>query len=287
MDVHLRELRYFVAVAEESNVTRAAERLYVSQPAVSKQLRMLERQVGFPLFTRHADGVALTRRGELLLDAARAVLGQWESGLAKVQAAGSAGTLVVGIQTAVGRDLQRRAMRGFREQAPGWTVSLRLMPWNDPTCGLVDGTCDVAFVWLPVPRGLRTRTLVRERRWVALPAGHRLAGWEEVPFSELLDEPFVALPEEAGPLRDHWLAREAREGRSPVVGATALGPDETFEAVEAGLGVVLLSEGNTALYARPGVVCRPVTGIGPAELVLAWRQGDRRQVVSAFVSAFG
>ncbi|WP_031110108.1 LysR family transcriptional regulator, partial [Streptomyces sp. NRRL S-146] len=90
MDVHLRELRYFVAVAEELHFTRAAERLYVSQPALSKQIRALERQVGVELFRRDRHGVALTDAGTALLPHARGVLDAWEEGAAAVDAAKSA-----------------------------------------------------------------------------------------------------------------------------------------------------------------------------------------------------
>ncbi|GAB2605368.1 LysR family transcriptional regulator [Streptomyces capparidis] len=288
MDAHVRELRYFVAVADELNVTRAARRLYVSQPAVSKQIRSLERRLGRELFTRRAEGMGLTAAGEALLPAARAVIAQWDAGVARARAAGDTGTLVVAQQTAVGRDLQRRPLARFREHAPGWTVSLRLAPWGDSTCGLGDGTADVAFAWLPVPHpGIRTRVLVRERRWVALPNGHHLAGREVVAFTELLHEPFVALPEEAGAVREFWLGTAERDGVPPVIGATAHAADEAFEAVAAGLGAVLIAEGNAGLYARPGVVCRPVAGLAPAELALAWRADDRRPVVAAFVAAYG
>ncbi|MFF4197773.1 LysR family transcriptional regulator [Nonomuraea sp. NPDC001831] len=284
MDVHLRELRYFVAVAEELNVTRAAERLFVSQPALSKQIRVLERQLGFALLERVHGGVTLTRQGEALLPVARDLLGRWAAGVEAARAAAPAGTLVIGMQTAVGRGLQQEALRLFRQARPGWEVSLRLVGWDDPSGGLADGSSDVAFIWLPVPPGLETYVLVTEERGVAMPAGHRLAGLAEVPFAELRDEPFIALPAAAGPLRDFWLARDARDD-DPVVGVTANTPEEVFEAVISGLGVVLVAEGNAALYKRPGMVYRPVTGLQPGRLAIAWRHGDARPHVTAFVEA--
>src|SRR5215467_502359 len=85
MDVHVRDLRYFVAVAEELHFTRAAERLFVSQPALSKQIRMLERQLGAPLFDRAREGVRLTPVGETLLPHARQVLAAWDGGWAEAE----------------------------------------------------------------------------------------------------------------------------------------------------------------------------------------------------------
>ncbi|MCI2417821.1 LysR family substrate-binding domain-containing protein [Saccharopolyspora sp. K220] len=190
------------------------------------------------------------------------------------------------MQTAVGRGLQRRAMRRFSEQLPRWRVVLRLVDWTDPTAGLADGTSDVAFVWRPVrPRDISTRTLRRERRVVAMPDDHPLADRAEIPFNDLLDEPFIALPPEAGELRDFWLASDARGGRAPVIGAVAGSADEVFEAIAAGLGVVLLAEGNAKLYNRPGITTRPVIGLTPAELAIAWRTNDTRLAVQAFRNA--
>ncbi|MFG1707499.1 LysR family transcriptional regulator [Nonomuraea sp. M3C6] len=284
MDVHLRELRYFVAVAEELNVTRAAERLFVSQPALSKQLRVLERQLGFRLFERVHSGVVLTRQGAVLLPVARDLLERWTGGLESARAAAPTGTLVIGMQTAVGRGLQQEALRRFRASMPGWEVSLRLVGWDDPSGGLADGSSDVAFIWLPVPPGLNTYVLVTEERGVAMPDDHPLAELAEVPFAALRDEPFIALPTSSGPLRDFWLGLDARDDE-PVVGVTANTPEEVFEAVTSGLGVVLVAEGNATLYNRPGMTYRPVTGLPPGELAIAWREGDGRPQVVAFVES--
>ncbi|GLW09456.1 LysR family transcriptional regulator [Microtetraspora sp. NBRC 13810] len=283
MDVHLRDLRYFVTVAEELHFTRAAERLFVSQPALSKQIRALERQLGFPLFERSPGGAGLTRQGAALLPVARDMLERWGTGLDAARQAAPSGTLVIGMQTSVGRNLQREALRRFRERMPGWLVSLRLVGWEDPSGGLADGSCDVAFVWLPAPEGVAVRVLARERRFAALPADHPLAGRTEIGFAELRDEPFIAMPAASGPLRDFWLGLDVRD--EVVVGAEATSADEVLEAVASGLGIALLAEGNTHLYARPGVTCRPVTGLPPADLAIAWRPADHRPQVTAFLEA--
>lgn len=286
MDAHLRELRYFVAAAEESTVTAAAARLFVSQPALSKQLRALERRLGFDLFSRRPRGLELTPQGSALLPVARDLLALWDQGYAEARAAAHPQQLVVGMQTAVGRDLQRPAVARFRSALPGWTVSLRLVGWDDPTAGLGDGTSDVAFVWLPVAGDFATRVLITEPRWVALPSQHPLADRSEIPFSMLLDEPFVALPAAAGPLRDFWLAVDERP-HPPVVAAEATAADEVLELVTAGVGVALLAVGNAGLYQRPGLTCRPVPDLPPAQLAVAWRSDDTRDAVRVFLAALG
>lgn len=284
MDVHLRDLRYFVAVAEELNVTRAAARLFVSQPALSKQLSALERQLGCRLFDRVPSGMTLTRQGEALLPVARDLIDRWSAGYESVRAASVTGTLVIGMQTAVGRGLQHEALRRFRDAMPGWEVALRLVSWHDPSAGLLDGSSDVAFLWLPAPPGLETHVLSTERRCVVLPAEHPLADLAEIPFATLRDEPFIALPASAGPLRDHWLGLDARD-TEPRIGVTAGTPEEVFEAVIGGLGVVLVAEGNADLYQRPGLVARPITDLPPCRLAIARRARNTSPQVTAFIDA--
>jgi DNA-binding transcriptional LysR family regulator len=259
----------------------------VTQPALSKQIRQLERLLGATLLRRDRRGVSLTGPGETLLPEARRLLGAWDGVAGAVAAAGAEERreLRVGLQTGLGRDLYPAVVRRFAVLQPGWRVALRLYDWSDASAGLLRRSADAAFLWLPVAAGLEYRVLLVEPRWVALRAGHRLAAGEAVDFAALLDEPFVALPPAAGALRDFWLGTAERGGRPVRVGAEAATPDETFEAVAAGAGVHLLAAGNAALYARPGVVCRPVRGLAPCGLAIAWRRDDRRRAVRSFVRA--
>ncbi|WP_306328658.1 LysR substrate-binding domain-containing protein [Streptomyces venezuelae] len=289
-DVHVRELRYFVAVAEELHFTRAAERSYVSQPALSKQIRALERQLGAPLFDRDRQGVALTPAGTALLPHARAVLAAWEAGHEAVRRAREAasGTLVVGMSTSPGRGGLLPAIRSrFTDAHPEAVLRLRQVAWEDPTAGLADGSSDVAFVWLPLLGEERFRWVVvaEEPRLVALPESHPLAARERLDFAELLDEPFLALPGTGPELRDHWLALDARGGRPPVIGAEIASADETYEALVGGVGICLVAAGNAPLLARDGVVTRPVDGVAPTYFVLAWRADDTRPLVAAYARA--
>ncbi|MFI9548318.1 LysR family transcriptional regulator [Streptomyces sp. NPDC052016] len=290
-DVHVRDLRYFAAVAEELHFTRAAERLYVSQPALSKQIRALERQLGVELFRRDRQGVTLTAAGAALLPHARRVLDAWGEAAAAVERARAAerGTLVVGMSTSLGRGGLLPAIRSrFTAAHPGTVVRLRQVNWEDPTAGLADGDSDLAFVWLPLPDQDRYAwTLIAEEPvHVALPETHRLAARPEIDFTDLLDEPFLALPESTGPLRDHWLALDARDGRPPRIGAEIAGTEETYEALVAGLGIWLVAAGNVLLVSLGGVVTRPLHGVTPSRCVLAWRREDgHRPLVRAYADA--
>ncbi|WP_280300440.1 LysR family transcriptional regulator [Nocardia neocaledoniensis] len=289
MDVHGRDLRYFVAVAEQLNFTAAAERLHVSQPALSKQIRKLESQLGATLFVRDTRSVALTAVGAALLPEARAVLAALGAAESAVEAAKAAqrSVLSIGISTSPGRGILPAVRSRFATAFPDAKPVLRQIGWEDPTAGLAAGETDVAFVWLPLADSDRYRWLVvaTEPRLLALPAAHPLAARASIDFAELLDEPFLALPPAAGVLRDYWLALDARAGRPPVIGAEVASTEETYEALVNGDGVVLLATGNAALVAHEGVVTRPVTGLRPCELALAWRRDDTRPLVHGYARA--
>ncbi|KAA5832500.1 LysR family transcriptional regulator [Saccharopolyspora hirsuta] len=289
MDVHGRDLRYFAVVAEELNFTRAAERLYVSQPALSKQIRMLEKQLGASLFRRDRRTVRLTAVGEALLPRAREVLAAWRAAEAAVEEAKAAErhTLVIGMSTSPGRGLLPALRTRLASLRPDARPVLRQVGWADPSAGLADGSSDVAFVWLPLPDGDRYRyeVVAQEPRLVALRHDHPLAAAGAVDFTDLLDEPFLALPPEAGPLRDYWLALDARGGREPRIGGVVASAEETHEAVANGQGVVLLAAGNAPIVVRDEVIAVPVRGISPSRLAVAAREDDERPAVLAYLAA--
>ena len=221
MDAHLRDLRYFVAVAEELNFTRAAQRLHLSQPALSKQIRGLETTLRAQLFRRDRRQVELTTAGAALHAVARSLLQDWDDGVAVVgdAAAQDARVLRVGTLTSIGRGLYPAITDQFAKRHPGWAVELHTYGWGDPTAGLRDRTSDAAFVWLPIDAAdVETVVLALERRFVAISARHPLADRQTIEFSEIVDEPAAALPASAGAQRDFWLAIDARDGSTAAGG---------------------------------------------------------------------
>ena len=288
MDAHLRDLRYFVAVAEELNFTRAAERLHLSQPALSKQIRGLETTLRAQLFRRDRRQVELTAAGVALHEVARHLLQDWDDGVAMVgdAAAQDSRVLRVGTLTSIGRGLYPAITDQFAKRQPGWQVELRSYGWGDPTAGLRDRAADAAFVWLPIDAAeIETAVLATERRFVAISARHPLADRQAIEFSELINEPAAALPASAGAQRDFWLATDARAGRLPRVAAEVSAADEKLEIVSSGAAITLLAEGNADIYSRDGIVCIPVSDLEPAQLAIAWRRGDRRPAIRDFVQA--
>ena len=288
MDAHLRDLRYFVAVAEELNFTRAAERLHVSQPALSKQIRGLETTLRAQLFARDRRQVSLTAAGRALLDVARPLLDRWDEGAAAVSeaAAAAARTLRVGTLTSIGRDLYPSVIDHFGKREPGWCVELQSFSWSDPTAGLHRHATDAAFLWLPVGSDdIAVQVLAAEPRYAALSAGHPLAGRREITFADIASEPFAALPLSAGPLREFWLATDRRADKPAVIAAEVTSADEKFEIVSTGAAVALVSEGNAVVYDRPGIVCVRVCDLDPAQFAVGWRRNDPRRAVRSFVDA--
>ncbi|MFE0458985.1 LysR family transcriptional regulator [Kitasatospora sp. NPDC058965] len=284
MDVDTRLLRTFLVVAEEGTLTRAAQRLYVSQPALTKQVRQLEAQLGQALFTRSRAGMVLTGPGRALAAAGPAVVEAWDRALQQTRRA--ARVLRVGTLAGGANEATPAIVAAFTRRHPGWRVETRQSAWSDPTAGLAAREVDLALLRLPFPgqQDYRTEVLLTEPRWVALASGHPLAARELIAFQELWDEPFVAAPAETGAWRDHWLAADERAGRPVRIGAVTDQPDDWLSAIANGFGVALAPASAARFYARPGVTYRPVSGVSATSAAVAWVPADdASEPVRAFV----
>jgi DNA-binding transcriptional LysR family regulator len=288
MDIDTRLLRYFTAVAGEGNLTRAAERLFVSQPALTKQIKQLESQLGVPLFIRSRTGMSLTAAGEALAKRTDGMLAEWDQAVRDTKDAANraARVLRLGFMSSAANEATQQIIAAFGERRPDWRVDLQQAAWSDATAGLANGDVDVALLRLPFPGQDRVRVeiLLTEPRGVALPARHRLADHEQIAFDELLDEPFIASPEETGWWRDYWLATDERRGHPVRIGFVTDQPDAWLAAIANGYGVALAPESAARYYARPGIVYRPVTGVSPSQVGVAWQPiNDVNPVVQDFV----
>ncbi|TMR88336.1 LysR family transcriptional regulator [Nonomuraea basaltis] len=288
MDVDTRLLRYFAAVAQEGNLTRAAERLYVSQPALTKQIKQLENLLGDRLFVRSRAGMALTEPGQALAERVPALLAEWDRTVRETEAAAgrAARVLRVGFLASGANEATQQIIAAFSRCRPDWRVAMRQAAWSDPTAGLTGGAVDVSLLRLPFPgqETLRVEELLTEPRCVALPAAHPLASRDVIPFKELWDEPFVAAPLGTGRWRDYWLATDEREGHPPRIGAVTDQPDDWLNAIANGYGIALAPQSAARFYARPGIVYRPVTGVSPSQVGVAWApSADANPLVQDFV----
>ena len=287
MDVHLRDLRYFTAVAEELHFRKAAERLFVSQPVLSRQIARLEQDLKAQLFIRDRRSVQLTSAGEALLHRARHLLEDWDAATKEVTtlARKEQSVLVIGLQTGVGRGMLHTLTQALN--AIQWRPELHQVAWNDATAGVEAGDCDAGFAWLGTTINPHCDYVVvaEEPIMLAVNSQHRLAGRRQASFAEISNEPLVALPDSAKELRSFWLAEHARHGSPAPIACEAETADEALENVAAGTGSVFISAGNSVLYAREGVHFLEVPDLPPARLAFLWQAGDTRDVIRVAASA--
>ncbi|MBF6084197.1 LysR family transcriptional regulator [Nocardia cyriacigeorgica] len=288
MDVDTRLLRYFAAVAEEGNLTRAAQRLYVSQPSLTKQIRRLEELLGVSLFVRSRTGMGLTEAGNALARSVPPLLTDWQRAVTEVKnaAAEQDRVLRVGFLASAANEATPDIIAAFGETRPGWRVEMRQSSWWDPTAGLAAGEVDVALLRVPFPdqHAWGVEVLLTEPRGVMLPSTHPLADAEVIAFEQLWDEPFISAPEATGAWRDYWLAVEERQGHPVRIGAVTEHTDEWLSAIANGYGVALAPESAARYFQRPGVVYRPVTGIAPTQVAVAWDRALASSAVHDFVA---
>jgi LysR family transcriptional regulator, benzoate and cis,cis-muconate-responsive activator of ben and cat genes len=193
--MELRHLRYFIGVAEEENVSRAALKLHVSQPALSRQIRDLEDELGFQLLERSAKSVRLTEAGRVFLIEARAVLQRAEDAVkaARTIATGG-GELHVGYAPSLTARILPPTLRTFQAESPGVRVKLHDLSTEEMLAGLREGELQIAFIPRPTPavlRGFRFTELVRDPVCLAVAPKHPLAGRRTVTLAEAAREPLI------------------------------------------------------------------------------------------------
>lgn len=281
--IELRQMRYFLAVAEDLNFTRAAERLHLAQQALSASIRRLEEQLGVALFVRSTRKVELTAAGEVLVDGARAVVAAAVDAVERVHqmAEGRTGRLTIGFSTAAGGvPIVREVIRTFSEQSPGVDIRTEEHDFGDPSAGLADGSVDVAFIFGPLPvEGLSSVTLVQEDRLLAIRPEHPLADRTAVTASDLRDLPWLRVPADAGPWSAFWFRRQGDGPVGPII-KTA---DEWVTAIEAGRGVAFTMPTVMQNFTTARVRVIPVEGLPPAEVLLAWRSDRDEPLVRTLV----
>lgn len=289
-NITLRLLQYFDALGSEMNYRRAAERLYISQPALSAAIRQLEQQIGDRLFDRDTRSVALTAIGREWLPHVRAALREVDAALDVAKTLVDHGHVRIGYLIGTGADLLFRLLDGVERELPHVTVETTEYDFTDPTAGLAAGTTDIALLRPPVDVPDAEMAVVAEESWVAcLPRTHRFAGRRSIGIEELLDEPIVAAPKSAGKWRDYWLAADVRHGKPATVTAEAATYESEVTFVARSVGLSFTVSSMVRLYDRPGVQFVPITGRPITYTTLAWRPGrlsnSGRQLVQYMLNA--
>jgi len=289
--MELRHLRYFLAVAEELNFTRAAERLGISQPPLTQQVKALEAELGVALLDRSAYRIELTDAGRIFATEAARILGDARSAVqaARRAATGATGRVRVGFtESASFNSLVTSTLRSFRSDYPAVEVSLEEHPSTDLIVSLREGRIDAAFVRppLPVERGLTLELLEKEPLVVAVPSGHPFAHRPEIDLGSLAAETFILYPRAVRPgLADTVIAACEAAGFTPKIGQYAPQLSSTINLVAASLGISIVPDSMRCLQAR-AVTYLPVRGEPlHALLGIAYRTNESSAVVYNFIAA--
>ena len=285
--VEFRQIRYFVAAAEEEHFGRAAARVHISQPPLSQQIQSLEAELGVELFERIGRGVRLTRAGAEFLVHARTLLRQSERAADMAQRAsrGEIGRIAIGFIGSLAFTYVPWLIREFRARYPDIGLSLHELTIAQQTEWFADRRLQIGLLRPPleVP-GVEMETVLREPFAIAIPSCHPLASLEPVPVALLRDEPLIMLPRLIG-LRyySQVLGMCHRAGFSPMVIHEISHLPTAVSLVGAGVGLTVVPESLTALK-LPGVTFRALEGSTElAETALCWRREDCTPAVNRFV----
>jgi DNA-binding transcriptional LysR family regulator len=280
MDLDLRKLRYFVAVAEELNFRRAADRLHVAQPVLSRQIRALEKELHAQLFVRDSSGTQLTPAGvELLADASQLLAGADAARRRVALAAHAKLSFTVGFMPGL---TVTEPVLALGAAHPDLTVEVLRTEWINQVAVLHDGRADIGYIRMPADlTGLQTSALFSEPRVAVVPAAHRLAGKEAVSIHDLAGEHLLQHPDAVPEWRS--VGKEMRPGQRATEVARARSVEEKLEHVAAGRGFSVLPESTATYYQRPDVAWTPITDIPPNEVRLAWASSRRTPLIAEFV----
>ncbi len=266
-DLEVRQLRYFVAVAEELHFGRAADRLGMAQPALSRAIRSIERQLGVDLLERTTRQVGLTSAGEVLLRDARTMLEAVTAATLRTQQAGSSSpTLRIALKADVDGGLLPQILDAYATEAAALATELVLGRFGEQAQALREGRADVALVLRPFDeRGLDSENLLSEPLFASLAAADPLAARTHVTLDDLEGRTLMGA------------------GRTPGTLRPASNLSEIFSLVETGSVVFFAPASVAERYPRPAIAYRPVTDLPDSTLALAWPQDARSPAVAAFV----
>ena len=285
--MELRQLQYFLAVAEELNFSRAAARLGIAQPPLSRQIHQLEQELGIELFRRTKRRVELTEAGRVFLKEARQILSQVEQGVQVAQRAsrGEIGRLVVGFEGSSTYDVIPVSLKVYRERFPEVDLVVYAMTTEEQIQALLENRISIGFVVSPLnDKRLAIEIILREALILAIPESHPLVARNQVRVRELEGESFIMFQRNRGcGLYDQVISLCQRAGFSPKVIQEADEMQVILGFVAAGLGITLLSA-SVQQFQRPGVVYRTLQPSTPnIALALAWRRDDPSAVLQAFI----
>jgi DNA-binding transcriptional LysR family regulator len=291
MSIELRQLRYFVAVAEERHFGRAATRLHMTQPPLSQTIQSLEAALGTLLFARTKRSVALTPAGTALLPEARRILQQAGAlpDLARRAASGESGLLSLSFVSTADYSVLPPLLRDFRERYPQVQIDLREATTDVQLEDLMQGRIDAGLLIPPLTDKAKVEldylTVLSEPLIMAVPKGLKaIRGKTAVPLEAVADIPLIIFPRRIAPaFHDAILACFRDAGLTPRIGQEAIQMQTIVGLVSAGMGIALVPQSVSNLK-RPGVEYKPLTNKTlPIETGLAWRRDNLSPVLRSFL----
>ncbi|WP_293336536.1 LysR family transcriptional regulator [Microcoleus sp. CAWBG58] len=273
--MELRHLRYFIAVAEELNFTRAAERLHMAQPPLSQQIQHLEAELGFQLFRRTKRTVMLTEAGQVFFEESQKILLQVDRAiqLGKQTSRGELGQLTVGFVSSAAHNVVPAILQAFRTRFPAVKLELHELTTNEQLQRLREGRIDIGFVRPPIEEdGINSEIVFREPLIVALPETHPSADRAVIELRELSAEPFILFPRSLAPgLYDPIVSLCQQAGFSPIAGQEAIQMQTIISLVAAEMGVAIVPA-SMQNFQRTGVVYKHLQEPSPiVSIALIWR----------------
>ncbi|HWC65591.1 MAG TPA: LysR substrate-binding domain-containing protein [Thermoanaerobaculia bacterium] len=287
--MELRHLRYFIAVADELHFGHAAARIHVSQPALSQQIRNLEKELHVELFRRTKHRVALTRAGESFSKEAREILASADRAAELARQAGRSdrGRLVIGASPRTNWQIMRHVLRDFADHLPSVEVIVQILATGTQLAAIHSGGIDVGFVSLPVSgEGLASECVERAPLRIALRRGHPMASHRKIALEDLAPERYALWPRELEPgLYDEMKRIFTRAGFDEPIPLEGFFPSgrTTLGMVAAGLTIALVDPGTEV--PTPGVVFRPLKEPLFVELGVVYRQGDPSPLLAHFLDS--
>ena len=288
VNIGIRQLRHFIVVAETGGFTRAAAKLHIAQPALSREIRRLESQLGIILFKREARGVALTSEGQQLLESAKATLREYDALVARAASFRqlSGGRLRVGFMAQGPGELLPAALRAFKATHPNAEISLHQFGFDDCFMGVTRQLTDVGFCIGPPDDNddVHVYELFQEAVVVAMPVDHPLANRSRLSIAEIISEALFTDTHPPGRWRDYWDVLEHRNGDQPIIAGRFATHDEWLEAMRLGGGIALCPESTPRYYPRSGLAFVPLHGMAPLGHNIVWLDNAANPLIEQFVN---
>ncbi|MCW5702876.1 MAG: LysR family transcriptional regulator [Bradyrhizobium sp.] len=285
--MELRQLRYFMAVAEELSFVRAAKRVGISQPPLSRQIANLEAEIGTTLFNRNKHGVTITEAGTALHQELREILPRLEGAIKTTQRAakGQVGTLALGFGGSAVYTFTPALLRHFRRNFPDVELSLRNVPVTSQLDALLDQRIDIGFIILPVDNNaIATRVLLRDKLTVALPSGHPLTRQKTISVNELSGSDFLVFPRSRNfGFYNKVIDLCTHAGFMPNIVQEISPLESQIGLVAAGVGVAIVPS-VAQKFRLTEVEFRPLRErTAYVEFAMAWRKSNTSPAVRAFI----